>query len=127
MYDVYEYFMSIIIILVFAIIGFIIIEVTMSPALSPVNAFDNDDTLMGYCYMNITDVGTQFIERNMEIRADKIYTYHKECVDRELNITSVGDKLIMEVKQFESHAKQGKVYIKTSINNTTESKNTLIK
>jgi len=49
-YNVYEYFMFIIIILVLAIIEFVIIEVTMFPALSPVNAFDNDDTLMGYCY-----------------------------------------------------------------------------
>jgi hypothetical protein len=49
---------------------------------------------------------------------EKVYNYHEECINRNLNITSIGDMKQMETKKFGTYAFQGRVYVKFSTNDT---------
>ena len=96
----------------------VMIFAMMGTPSSPYNAFQKDNTLVEYCYMNITGVEDNPVRQGMEVRIEKVYNYHEECVDRNLNITSVGDGLTMETKQFGNYAIQSRVYVKFSGNGT---------
>lgn len=98
------------------VVGVFIYQMYYPP--TPQTRFNHDKTLIESCYINITNIETQNIERNMQVRAEKVYVYHKECVDRNLDITYIGNDLKMETKQFGSYALQSGTYIKYSGNGT---------
>jgi hypothetical protein len=104
-------------IFVLGVICLIIMVIFFTPH-SPMVKFQNDQTLIESCYLNITGVEKQTVERNMEVRMEKVYIYHKECVDRNLKITSVGNELKMETKLFGNYVLQGATYVKFSANST---------
>jgi hypothetical protein len=96
----------------------IYVFMVMAQPLTPSDAFQKDNKLVEYCYMNITSVGDNPVRYNMETHMEKVYTYHEECLDRNLNITSVSGMRQMETKKFGNYAVQGRVYVKYSGNGT---------
>jgi hypothetical protein len=85
---------------------------------SPYDRFQKDTTLVEYCYINITSVEDSPVKYSMETHMEKVYNYHEECINRNLNITSIGDMKQMETKKFGTYAFQGRVYVKFSTNDT---------
>lgn len=101
------------------IIAVIMVFSAMQPPLSPTIAFQRESALVEYCYLNITSIGLTPIKYDdTRIYMKKVYNYHEECVDRSLNITSIGDMKQMEIEKFWSYFGNYKTnfYIKNSMN-----------
>lgn len=103
-------------IIMFGAVGVFVGFAMTQSAPNPSYAFQKDNTLIEYCYMNITSIELTPVRYGMETRMEKIYNYHEECVNRDLIVTSIGDTKQMETKKFGNYALQGGVYVKFSAN-----------